>query len=149
MAENGDCRPIFSGDYDVTFGIDQSARVMRGDESDLCADQPFDRLAMKAQRLHDLVKQRETCFRQSVMADSNMGVMLSLFLAELKSVPLTEATLLLVNLIEGDEARRVVDSLIHAGLVVVTGANPDRRTVGLTPLGSARMRSFISDYPDF
>ena len=82
------------------------------------------------------------------MADSTMGVMLSLFLAELQAVSLTEATLRLVGLLEGGEGRRVLDTLVHAGLAIVTGDNPERRSVGLTPLGSARMRSFISDYPD-
>jgi hypothetical protein len=132
----------------VTFGANASACAARDDDDNAQPRSPDDRLIGKAQRLHALVLEREKYFRRSVMADSNMGVMLSLFLAELKAVPMTEATLALVNLIDGDEARRVVESLVHAGLAVITGVNPERRTVGLSPLGSARMRSFISDYPD-
>ena len=132
----------------MTFGANASACAARDDDDNAQPRSPDDRLIGKAQRLHALVLEREKYFRRSVMADSNMGVMLSLFLAELKAVPMTEATLALVNLIDGDEARRVVESLVHAGLAVITGVNPERRTVGLSPLGSARMRSFISDYPD-
>lgn len=132
----------------MTFGTNASACAARDDDDDFQARSPDERLINKAQRLHALVLERETYFRRAVMADSNMGVMLSLFLAELKAVPMTEATLALVNLIDADETRRVVESLIHAGLAAITGANPERRTVGLSPLGSARMRSYISDYPD-
>ncbi len=105
-------------------------------------------LAVRAVRLHELVKVRDSHFRRSVMADSAMAMMLSLFLGELKAISLTRGTLSLVNMLDDDEADRVINSLIHAGLAVVTGENPDRRTVGLTPLGSARMRSFVSDYPE-
>jgi hypothetical protein len=136
------------GKSNVTFGTNDSARAMRDDAGSVRVEAADARLETKAKRLLDLAKEREKYFRRSVMADSTMSVMLSLFLAELKAVPLTEATLALINLLEGDEGRGVVESLIHAGLVVVTGENPERRTVGLTPLGSARMRSFISDYPD-
>ncbi|MBO9671128.1 MAG: hypothetical protein J7485_11480 [Sphingobium sp.] len=83
------------------------------------------------------------------MADSAMAMTLSLFLGELKSVSLTHGTLALVNMLDDDEAQAVIESLIHAGLAVVTGANLERRTVGLTPLGSARMRSFVRGYPAF
>jgi hypothetical protein len=107
-----------------------------------------DRLGAKAQRMLDLLRKRDACFRRAVMADSRMAVMLSLFLAELKSVPITQDRLGLITLLESDEGRMVVDALTHAGLVAVTGIDPERRMVGLTPLGSARMRSFISDYPD-
>ncbi len=105
-------------------------------------------LVVRAVRLHELVKVRDHHFRRSVMADSAMAMMLSLFLGELKSVSLTQGTLSLVNMIEDDEATATIDSLIHAGLAAVTGETPERRTVGLTPLGSARMRSFVSDYPE-
>jgi len=133
----------------VTFGTNAGAHAVRADDDDFQARSPDERLICKAQRLHALVLERDQYFRQAVMADSNMGVMLSLFLAELKAVPMTEATLALVNLIDGDEAMRVTESLIHAGLAVLTGGNPERRAVGLSPLGSARMRSFISDFPEF
>ncbi len=136
------------GKSDVTFGANDSARASRDHAESVRVAMADARLETKAQRLLDLAKQRDAYFRRPVMADRTMAVMLSLFLAELKAVPLTEATLALINLLEDDEGRGVVESLIHAGLAIVTGANPERRTVGLTPLGSARMRSFISDYPD-
>lgn len=117
------------------------------DPMDTVAARDFD-LAVRAVRLHELVKVRDSHFRRSVMADGAMAMMLSLFLGELKSISLTQGTLSLVNMFDDDEASRIVESLIHAGLAVVTGENPDRRTVGLTPLGSARMRSFVSDYPE-
>ncbi|MBO9574926.1 MAG: hypothetical protein J7494_04240 [Sphingobium sp.] len=98
--------------------------------------------------MHELVKVRDRHFRRSIMADSAMAMMLSLFLGELKSITLTPGTLSLVNMLDEDEAQTILESLIHAGLAVVTGENPERRTVGLTALGSARMRSFVSDYPD-
>ncbi len=132
----------------MTFGTNDSARALCDDADHIRVNAMGVKLAVKAQRMLDLTKQREEHFRRSVMADKAMSVMLSLFLAELKAVLLTEATLALINLLDGDEGRGVVESLIHAGLAVVTGENPERRTVGLTPLGSARMRSFISDYPD-
>jgi hypothetical protein len=140
--------PPVSGNSNVTFGANDGARALRVDDGPLHGGTGERKLETKAQRLLDQVKRRERYFRRSVMADGTMGVMLSLFLAELKAVPLTQANLALVALLDGEEERRVIDSLIHAGLAVVTGDNPDRRTVGLTPLGSARMRSFISDYPD-
>jgi hypothetical protein len=103
----------------------------------------------KVAKLFDLTRRRDGVFRRSVMADGAMSVMLSLYLCELQSVELADSTLRLTNLLERDEVERVLEQLIQAGLAVVTGDKPDRRTVGLTPLGSARMRSFISDYPDF
>ena len=132
----------------MTFGTNDSARVLSDDVNSSLVGAADAKLGAKAQRLLDLTKGREKYFRRSVMSDTVMSVMLSLFLAELKAVPLTQATLALINLLDDDEGRGVVESLTHAGLAAVTGANPDRRTVGLTPLGSARMRSFISDYPD-
>lgn len=102
----------------------------------------------KARRLLAITRQRDGHFRRAVMDDSIMSVMLSLLLAELAAIPLTQANLALTNILDGAEAERVVDNLIHAGLVAITGVNPERRTVGLTPFGSARMRSYISDYPD-
>jgi len=105
-------------------------------------------LVVRALRLHELVKVRDHHFRRSVMADSAMAMMLSLFLGELKSISLTQATLALVNMLDDDDAERVIDTLILAGLAVVTGETPERRSVGLTPLGSARMRSFVGNYPE-
>jgi hypothetical protein len=106
-------------------------------------------LAVRALRLHELVKVRDYHFRRSVMADSAMAIMLSLFLGELKSVSLTVSTLALVNMLDDGETQIAIESLVHAGLAVVTGAMPERATVGLTPLGSARMRSFVRNHPEF
>ena len=106
-------------------------------------------LAVRAVRIHELVKVRDYHFRRSVMADSAMAIMLSLFLGELKLVSLTPTTLALVNMLDDVETQTVIESLIHAGLAVVTGETPGRGTVGLTPLGSARMRSFVRDHPEF
>jgi hypothetical protein len=106
-------------------------------------------LAVRAVRIHELVKVRDCHFRRAVMADSAMAMMLSLFLGELKVISLTTTTLALVNMLDDDETQTVIESLIQAGLAVVTGEMPGRGTVGLTPLGSARMRSFVRDHPEF
>lgn len=107
-----------------------------------------DALEAKAQRLLGLLKMRDAHFRRAVMADSAMSAMLSLFLAEIRSVPLSETALSLVTMLDAESGRCTIDTLIHAGLAVVTGDTPGRRTVGLTPLGSARMRSYLADHPD-
>ncbi len=84
-------------------------------------------LAVRAVRLHELVKVRDYHFRRSVMADSAMAMMLSLFLGELKVVSLTVSTLALVNMLDDDETRTVIESLVQAGLAAVTGANAGTR----------------------
>ncbi len=56
--------------------------------------------------------------------------MLSLFLGELKSVVLTQGTLSLVNMLDEDEASGIIESLISAGLAVVTGESPERGQSG-------------------
>ena len=132
----------------MTFEAGSILHMMTSEESlDSVAAADLD-LVVRAVRLHELAKLRDRHFRRAVMADSALALMLSLFLGELKSVSLTQSTLSLVNMIEDNEATGVIDSLIHAGLAAVTGETPERRTVGLTPLGSARMRSFVSDYPE-
>lgn len=105
-------------------------------------------LEAKANRLYGLARKRDSYFRRSVMADGAMTIMLSLFLGELRSIQLTDSTLALINMFDDNEGDVIVENLVHAGLAVVTGDRPERRTVGLTPLGSARMRSYISDHPD-
>ena len=140
--------PSFPGIANVTLGATDTARVTRSDVAFARIDPADTKLEAKGRRLLELVKQRDDYFRRSVMADSSMGVMLSLFLAELGGVPVTEHCLTLTNLLEGDEGKSVIHNLIYAGLVVVTEEHTERRTVGLTALGSARMRGFISDYPD-
>jgi hypothetical protein len=132
----------------LTFEAGAVFRMMTSENPlDLASHSDF-QLVSRAVRLHELVKVRDHHFRRSVMADGAMAMMLSLFLGELKSVLLTPGTLSLVNMLDEDEAQSILDSLIHAGLAVVTGENLERRTVGLTALGSARMRSFVSDYPE-
>ncbi|MBB5985136.1 hypothetical protein [Sphingobium lignivorans] len=132
----------------MTFAANERVRALGDELARECTPPAALALAAKAQRLYDLLRHRERHFLRPVMADRAMAAMLSLFLAELKGVTLTPENLSLINLFNDDEKRGVVDSLILAGLVARTGENPERRTVGLTPLGSARMRSFISDYPD-
>jgi len=105
-------------------------------------------LEAKAAHMHMLGRLRGQHFLTPVMADSAMDVMLSLFVGELQSSPVSDTALAVGNLLSPAEADAVFDKLVQAGLAVVTGEMPDRRTVGLTPLGSARMRSFVSDYPD-
>lgn len=132
----------------MTFEAGTILRMITSEEPVDSASSADFGLVVRALRLHELVKVRDHHFRRSVMADSAMAMMLSLFLAELKFVSLTQSTLSLVNMLDEDEAHTIIESLIHAGLAVVTGENPERRSVGLTPLGSARMRSFVSDYPE-
>jgi len=106
------------------------------------------RLEVKAGRMHMLGRLRSQHFFTPVMADSAMDVMLSLFVGELQSCPVSDTALAVGNLLTRGETHAIIDKLVQAGLAVVTDIEPDRRTVGLTPLGSARMRSFVSDYPD-
>ncbi len=105
-------------------------------------------LEAKATRLHTLNRLRGKHFFTPVMADSPMDVMLSLFVGELQSNKVSDTALAVGNLLNREETDRIIDKLVQAALAVVTGFEPERRTVGLTPLGSARMRSFVSDYPD-
>jgi len=132
----------------VTFGTDNHAFDARAGDESLAATAVEATIEARAQRLLKLVKARDTHFRRAIMADTAMATMLALFLAEIRSVPLNETTLSMVTLLDGDGAQQTIETLIHAGLAVVTGENPERRTVGLTPLGSARMRSYIMDHPD-
>ncbi len=132
----------------VIFEASSVFKMMTCEQSPEAAVARDTDLIVRAVRLHELVKARDHHFRRSIMADSAMAVMLSLFLGELKSVSLTQSTLSLVNMLDEDEAAEVIESLIHAGLAVVTGEMSERRAVGLSPLGSARMRSFVSDFPE-
>ncbi|WP_250890258.1 hypothetical protein [Sphingobium nicotianae] len=109
---------------------------------------PEVRLEAKATRLHTLSRLRGKHFFTPVMADSAMDVMLSLFVGELQSSKVSDTALAVGNMLNREETETIIDRLVQAGLAVITGHEPDRRTVGLTPLGSARMRSFVNDYPD-
>lgn len=104
-------------------------------------------LEAKATRMHMLGRLRAKHFCVPVMADSPMDIMLSLFVGELQSSKVSATALAVGNLLSREETDLFIDKLVHAGLAVVTGQGSDRRTVGLTPLGSARMRSFVNDYP--
>jgi hypothetical protein len=106
------------------------------------------RLEAKASRMHAIGRLRGKHFFTPVMADSAMDVMLSLFIGELLSASVSDTALAVANLLSREETDSIIEKLVQAGLAVVTGREPDRRTVGLTPLGSARMRSYVSDYPD-
>jgi hypothetical protein len=139
--------PSHSGIANVTLGAD-IARVTRDGVAFMRLVPADTGLQAKARRLLDMVKLRDRHFRRAVMADGAMGVMLSLFLAELGGVPVTVHCLTLTNLLDDEEGDSVIQNLIYAGLIVVTEEASERRTVGLTALGSARMRGFISDYPD-
>ena len=132
----------------MSFGAGRYAREMRLGERPAPARAGEAALEAKAQRLLGLWKARDAHFRRAVMGDGAMGAMLSLFLAEIRSVPLSEAALSLVTMLDAESGRCTIETLIHAGLASVTGDTPERRTVGLTPLGSARMRSYITDHPD-
>lgn len=105
-------------------------------------------LEAKASRMHMLSRLRGKHFFTPIMADSAMDVMLSLFVGELQSSTVSDTALAVGNLLSREETAAIIDRLVHAELAVITGEEPDRRTVGLTALGSARMRSFVSDYPD-
>ena len=105
-------------------------------------------LEAKAVNMHMLGRLRSKHFYAPVMADSAMNVMLSLFVGELQSSKVSDTALAVGNMLSPQEVDGFIDNLVQAGLAVVKGEEPDRRTVGLTPLGSARMRSFVSDYPE-
>ena len=91
---------------------------------------------------------RSKHFFAPVMADSAMDTMLSLFVGELQSSSVSDTALAVANLLSREETDLMIDKLVHAGLAIVTGEESERRTVGLTPLGSARMRSFVNDHPE-
>lgn len=105
-------------------------------------------LCSKAARMHMLSRFRGQHFLTPVMADSVMDVMLSMLVGELQNCDVSETRLATANLLTRKEAGAIIDKLVQAGLAVVTGHEPEERTVGLSPLGSARMRSFVNDYPD-
>ncbi len=117
-------------------------------EAPVTATRPDASLEAKATRLHMLGRLRGKHFFTPVMADSAMDVMLSLLVGELQSSKVSDTALAVGNLLSKEETSVVIEKLVQSGLAVITGVEPDRRTVGLTPLGSARMRSFVSDYPD-
>lgn len=106
------------------------------------------RLEAKAARMHMLSRYRGQHFVTPAMADSAMDMMLSLFVGELQNCDVSEMALATANLLSRKETSTLIDKLVQAGLAVLTGHEPDGRTVGLSPLGSARMRNFVNNYPD-
>src|SRR5690606_31495939 len=137
-----------SGISSVTFGAGGDPPMASADKIRAIQGLADAGLEAKARRLLALARLRDNHFRTAVMADSAMSVMLSLLLAEIAEVPLTPANVALANMLDREEARRIIDMLNHAGLIAMTEAAPDRRTIGLTTFGAARMRSYLSDHPD-
>lgn len=105
-------------------------------------------LEAKATRMHGLGRLRGKHFLIPIMADSAMDVMLSLFVGELQGTLVSDTALAVGNGLSREDTALMIDKLVNAGLAAVASHAGDRRTVGLTPLGSARMRSFVNDYPD-
>lgn len=133
-----------------------STSAWRGHSAALAAQRPMRHademhrasIAGKATRMHDLGRLRGQHFGTALLADSAMDMMLALFVGELHASPVSDTALAGETMLSREEIDLMIDKLINAGLIAITGANPDRRTVGLTPLGSARMRSFVNAYPD-
>jgi len=104
-------------------------------------------LEAKAEAMHSLWQLRKRHFVSTALHDAGMGIMLTLSIAESRSFDAGEQSVLLANQIAPLEGAALVDTLVQAGLVVATGTIPGRRSVGLSPLGSARMRAYIADFP--
>ena len=104
-------------------------------------------LEARAETLHSLCQLRKRHFATPALHDGGMAVMLSLLIAECRSFDVGEQSVLLANDMPPLEGGATIDTLVQAGLVVVTGTMPGRRSVGLTPLGSARMRAYIAGFP--
>jgi hypothetical protein len=102
-------------------------------------------LEARAVALHSLNRLRVRHFVSPALADPAMSLMLTLFIGECQAIMLGEQGVLLANQVESAPGATLLDTLVHAGLIVATGETPGRRSVGLTPLGSARMRAFIAD----
>jgi hypothetical protein len=106
------------------------------------------RYEAKAAAIHRLGRLRAKHFPTSLLADSAMSLLLSLFVAEQQDLTLSERTLALANQLSREEAAVIIDNLVHAGLSVISGEEPERRMVGRTPIGSARARGFVDDFPE-
>ncbi|MCW2351048.1 putative transcriptional regulator [Sphingobium sp. B7D2B] len=134
--------------FDVPNIVQRDAAARSDAPADPRSAEASSVLRAKAGRMHMLGRLRSKHFYTPVMADRAMDVMLSLFVGELQSSPVSDTALAVGNMLSPAEAAAVIDKLVQAGLAVVAGEEPERRTVGLTPLGSARMRSYVSDHPD-
>jgi hypothetical protein len=103
---------------------------------------------VRAVALHNFHRLRMRHFISPVMAGNAMSLMLTLFISECQNMAAGEQSIVLANQIAPLEGTALIDTLVQAGLVVATGKMPGRRTVGLSPLGSARMRAYIMDSLD-
>lgn len=106
-----------------------------------------DHLGAKAIAIHRLGRLRAKHFPTMLLADDAMGLLLLLFAAERQGVQVSDRTLALANQLARDEANTMITRLVHAGLLVISGDETERRSVGLTPIGSARVRGFVNDHP--
>jgi predicted transcriptional regulator len=102
----------------------------------------------KAEALHGLGRLRMRHLVARVMADDSMNVMLTLIISECQGMAAGEQSIVLANNLAPLSGAALIDDLVQAGLAVATGKMPGRRSVGLTPLGSARMRAYIAGFPE-
>ena len=144
----------------MTFETDGEVCPVRADDG-ARAGSAQDPIIVKARRLQTLIGRRRALFPEPAMADASMMVMLTLFLAECEDQPLTGAALAHKVGLAVTQAGEVVAALDRAGLVRVgglhegsalpgqaqAGAGLEATKLGLTPMGSARMRSYLGDYP--
>lgn len=105
-------------------------------------------LQMRAEALHVQGRFRMPCPVERIMSDNAMSLMLTLVICECQGMTPGERSIVLANNLAPFEGAPIIDTLVQAGLVVATGETPGRRLVGLTPLGSARMRAYIAGFPD-
>ncbi|MFT3968023.1 MAG: hypothetical protein QM690_19310 [Sphingobium sp.] len=105
-------------------------------------------LETRAEALYALGRLRMRHLVSRIMADDAMNVMLTLFISECRDLSAGEQSIVLANNLAPLAGAALIDDLVQAGLAVATGKMPGKRSVGLTPLGSARMRAYISAHPD-
>lgn len=105
-------------------------------------------LLAKSNAILRIARMRARHFPTDLLADDAMRLLLSLFVSEQQGIVLTERTLALANQLSREESSEIIQRLFHAGLVAISGNDTERRLVGLTPIGSARTRSFVDDHPD-
>lgn len=101
----------------------------------------------KAEQLHNIGRLRARHFVSTALHDASMNLMLTLVISECRGIEAGEQSVLLANRLAPKEGAALIDTLVQAGLAVATGKMPGQRSVGLTPLGSARMRAYIADFP--
>jgi hypothetical protein len=104
-------------------------------------------LLARANQMHGISPAKARYFPQPITRDSAMNILLSLFVAECEGISVSEPSLLLANMEGPVSGGCLIDQLVQAGLAKTTGKRPGHRSVGLTPLGSARMRGYLADLP--